>query len=47
MDREWLASNPLTITALHEEIDEWQAAGFRLDIKSLRELDAVLEAQAA
>jgi exopolyphosphatase/guanosine-5'-triphosphate,3'-diphosphate pyrophosphatase len=43
----WLAANPLTVTALHEEIDEWAAAGFKLDIKSLRELEAGLEAQAA
>jgi exopolyphosphatase/guanosine-5'-triphosphate,3'-diphosphate pyrophosphatase len=47
MDREWLASNPLTVTALHEEIEEWEAAGFKLDIKSLRELEAGTEAQAA
>jgi exopolyphosphatase/guanosine-5'-triphosphate,3'-diphosphate pyrophosphatase len=45
--REWLASNPLTITALQEEIEEWAAAGFKLDIKSLRELEAGVEAQAA
>ncbi len=44
---DWLAANPLTVTALHEEIDEWAAAGFKLDIKSLRELEAGIEAQAA
>ncbi|MDB5812577.1 MAG: ppx [Betaproteobacteria bacterium] len=44
---DWLASNPLTVTALQEEIDEWSAAGFKLDIKSLRELEAGIEAQAA
>jgi len=44
---DWLAANPLTVTALHEEIDEWNAAGFKLDIKSLRELEAGIEAQAA
>jgi len=44
---DWLAANPLTVTALHEEIDEWDAAGFKLDIKSLRELEAGAEAQAA
>ena len=43
----WLAANPLTITALQEEIEEWAAAGYRLDIKALRELEAGLEAQAA
>ena len=47
MDREWLASNPLTVTALQEEIEEWAAAGYKLDIKSLRELEAGIEAQAA
>ncbi len=47
IDREWLARNPLTVTALHEEIKEWDAAGFKLDIKSLRELDSDVEAQAA
>ena len=47
MNREWLASNPLTVTALQEEIDEWAAAGYKLDIKSLRELEAGVEAKAA
>jgi exopolyphosphatase/guanosine-5'-triphosphate,3'-diphosphate pyrophosphatase len=47
IDREWLATNPLTVTALQEEIEEWEAAGFNLDIKALRELDAGIEAQAA
>ena len=47
LDRDWLANNPLTITALQEEIAEWDAAGFNLDIKSLRELEAGIEAQAA
>jgi len=47
IDRDWLASNPLTVTALHEEIGDWDAAGFKLDIRSLRELEAGIEAQAA
>ena len=47
IDREWLARNPLTVTALQEEIEEWAAAGFKLDIKALRELEAGAEAQAA
>jgi exopolyphosphatase/guanosine-5'-triphosphate,3'-diphosphate pyrophosphatase len=47
IDRDWLANNPLTVTALQEEIEEWDGAGFRLDIKSLRELEAGVEAQAA
>jgi exopolyphosphatase/guanosine-5'-triphosphate,3'-diphosphate pyrophosphatase len=47
IDRDWLANNPLTVTALQEEIEEWDAAGFKLDIKALRELDSGIEAQAA
>jgi exopolyphosphatase/guanosine-5'-triphosphate,3'-diphosphate pyrophosphatase len=47
IDRDWLANNPLTVTALQEEIEEWDGAGFKLDIKSLRELEAGTEAQAA
>ncbi len=47
LDREWLAQNPLTVTALHEEIEDWNAIDYKLDIKSLRELEASLEAQAA
>ena len=45
--RDWLANNPLTVTALQEEIEEWDAAGFKLDIKALREVDGGIEAQAA
>jgi exopolyphosphatase/guanosine-5'-triphosphate,3'-diphosphate pyrophosphatase len=47
IDRDWLARNPLTVTALQEEVEEWAAAGFKLDIKSLREIEAGIEAQAA
>jgi exopolyphosphatase/guanosine-5'-triphosphate,3'-diphosphate pyrophosphatase len=47
IDRDWLANNPLTVTALQDEIEEWDAAGFKLDIKSLRELEGGVEAQAA
>ena len=47
LDRDWLANNPLTVTALQEEIEEWDAAGVKLSIKSLRELEAGVEAQAA
>ncbi|MDP2706069.1 MAG: hypothetical protein Q8O70_00990 [Burkholderiales bacterium] len=47
VEREWLARNPLTVTALQEEIEEWGAAGFELDIKSLRELETGVEEQAA
>ncbi len=47
IERDWLARNPLTATALQEESEEWGAAGFELDIPSLRELEAGVEAQAA
>ncbi len=47
LEREWLNRNPLTVTALQEEIDEWSAVGFKLDIKALRELEAGVEAAAA
>jgi exopolyphosphatase/guanosine-5'-triphosphate,3'-diphosphate pyrophosphatase len=47
IDRDWLANNPLTVTALQEEIEEWNSAGFKLYIKSLRELEAGVDAQAA
>ena len=43
LEREWLAQNPLTATALQEEIEEWDGAGFKLEIKALRELDSGLE----
>ena len=47
IDRDWLANNPLTVTALQEEIEDWDAAGFKLEIKALRELDSGFEVQAA
>jgi exopolyphosphatase/guanosine-5'-triphosphate,3'-diphosphate pyrophosphatase len=47
IDRNWLASNPLTATALQEECEEWDSAGFKLDIRALRELEAGSEVQAA
>jgi len=47
IERGWLAHNPLTATALQEEIEEWEATGFKLDIKSLRELEEGGEARAA
>ncbi len=47
IDLGWLIDNPLTATALQEEIEEWNAAGFKLDIKALRELDVCAETQAA
>ena len=47
IERDWLAGNPLTATALQEEIEEWGAAGYELEIKALRELEAGADAQAA
>ncbi|MDP2239755.1 MAG: exopolyphosphatase [Burkholderiales bacterium] len=43
LDSEWLKRYPLTVTALHDEIQEWQALGFELNIKGLPELDAADE----
>ncbi len=47
IDRAWLAANPLTVTALHEEIGEWKEVGFTLEVAALRELELALDAQAA
>jgi exopolyphosphatase/guanosine-5'-triphosphate,3'-diphosphate pyrophosphatase len=47
IESEWLASNPLLLTALEEEIEEWDAAGFAVDVESLRVLERGLEARAA
>jgi exopolyphosphatase/guanosine-5'-triphosphate,3'-diphosphate pyrophosphatase len=33
IDRKWLKSHPLTETALHDEIAQWQALGFELRLK--------------
>jgi exopolyphosphatase/guanosine-5'-triphosphate,3'-diphosphate pyrophosphatase len=35
LERDWLARNPLTVTALREEIREWEAFGFDLNVKPL------------
>ncbi len=40
LDAEWLKRYPLTVAALHDEIQEWQALGFELNIKELPEPDA-------
>jgi len=47
IDRAWLADNPLTVTALREEMGEWKTVGYELGIKALRELDAGAELAAA
>jgi exopolyphosphatase/guanosine-5'-triphosphate,3'-diphosphate pyrophosphatase len=47
IDREWLAGNPLTVTALEEEMQEWEITGYKLDVRTLRELEEGGEAQQA
>jgi exopolyphosphatase/guanosine-5'-triphosphate,3'-diphosphate pyrophosphatase len=37
IDAGWLARNPLTVTALHDEIREWDRVGFELKIPGLEE----------
>jgi hypothetical protein len=37
LERDWLARNPLTVTALRDEIQEWEAFGFDLNVKPLPE----------
>ena len=44
IDRGWLARNPLTVTALREEIREWEKVGFELRIPGLDDLDSELSA---
>jgi len=44
LDSEWLRVNPLTATALREEITEWGKIGFELKIPGLGELEAGAEA---
>jgi exopolyphosphatase/guanosine-5'-triphosphate,3'-diphosphate pyrophosphatase len=40
LDRNWLARNPLTATALREETREWQKIGFELKIPELDQTSA-------
>ena len=47
VEAEWLARNPLTVTALHEEIREWDKIGFELRIPGLDALEAPPESAAA
>jgi exopolyphosphatase/guanosine-5'-triphosphate,3'-diphosphate pyrophosphatase len=47
IDREWLARNPLTVTALEEEMQEWEVTGYKLDVRTLRELEEGGESQQA
>ena len=43
LDAEWLSRNPLTATALREEIREWQRIGFELKVPELDEAIATPE----
>jgi exopolyphosphatase/guanosine-5'-triphosphate,3'-diphosphate pyrophosphatase len=43
----WLARNPLTATALHGEIREWEKIGFELRIPELDEIESGAELAAA
>ena len=40
LDASWLARNPLTVTALHDEIREWDKVGFELKAPDLEEPEA-------
>ena len=40
LDSAWLARNPLTVTALHDEIREWDEIGFELKVPGLEEQEA-------
>jgi exopolyphosphatase/guanosine-5'-triphosphate,3'-diphosphate pyrophosphatase len=39
----WLARNPLTATALHGEIREWERIGFELKVPELEEIESGAE----
>jgi len=43
LDVDWLARNPLTATALRQEIKEWDKIGFELKIPDLEALEAGME----
>jgi exopolyphosphatase/guanosine-5'-triphosphate,3'-diphosphate pyrophosphatase len=40
LDASWLGRNPLTVTALHDEIREWDKIGFELKVPGLEEPEA-------
>jgi exopolyphosphatase/guanosine-5'-triphosphate,3'-diphosphate pyrophosphatase len=40
LDSGWLGRNPLTVTALHDEIREWDKIGFELKVPGLEEPEA-------
>lgn len=39
LDSEWLTRNPLTATALREEIEEWKKIGFELRVPGLEDVE--------
>jgi hypothetical protein len=43
LDLEWLARNPLTVTALRDEVREWDKIGFELKIPGLDDLETGVE----
>jgi hypothetical protein len=40
LDAGWLGRNPLTVTALHDEIREWDKIGFEFKVPGLEEPEA-------
>jgi exopolyphosphatase / guanosine-5'-triphosphate,3'-diphosphate pyrophosphatase len=43
LDTDWLTRNPLTATALHEEVKEWEKIGFEFRVPGLEEFEAAAE----
>ena len=43
LDADWLARNPLTVTALVDEVREWDKIGFELRVPGLDELETAAE----
>ncbi len=43
LDRDWLARNPLTVTALRDEVRDWDRAGFELRIPELDDIESGAE----
>jgi exopolyphosphatase/guanosine-5'-triphosphate,3'-diphosphate pyrophosphatase len=43
LDEDWLKRNPLTVTALHDEVREWDKIGFELKIPGLEEIETGTE----
>ena len=47
LDAEWITRNPLTATALREEVREWEKIGYELRIPGLDESEAAVESALA